>query len=405
MDTKNLIEQRNALLTKMQAIKLGDKFGPEERSSFDAMNADLAIVDGDITRFQAFEKIEAEQRSAVRPNRAEPGAAIEADSVEKQGKEVRSALTGYMRTGRIEERAITTLSSGPNGGALIPQAFYGILTDAQKYYGPISTVVGSRKDTSGEPLKIALSNDVTNTFTIQGEATAISEVDPAYQSKTLSVDTVNVGLVQISRQELQDSYFDLDSWIRTKFAVRYARGLEGYITNGNSSNVASLITSAYAAVTATGNNGTTGATGTGANSIGYDDIAALHTALDPAYLSNAKWSFTSKTLGFLLGVKDGFGRPLFIPNPSSGAFDSLLGHQIVLNQALPQIAASAVGTVLFGDFAEGYLLRQVGDLEIVRMDERFAELGLVGFTGWARLGGCSMDAGTHPIVALSQSAS
>jgi len=102
---------------------------------------------------------------------------------------------------------------------------------------------------------------------------------------------------------------------------------------------------------------------------------------------------SSKTLGFLLGVKDGFGRPLFIPNPSSGAFDSLLGHGIVLNQSQPAIAASAVGTVLFGDFQQGYLFRQVGDLEIVRMDERYADLRSRGLHRLARLGSISMDAG------------
>ena len=73
--------------------------------------------------------------------------------------------------------------------------------------------------------------------------------------------------------------------------------------------------------------------------------------------------FNSATRAYLLGVKNTFGQPLFIPNPNGGAFDSLLGRPVVLNQAMPSIGVSTK-TVIFGDLSQGYLFRNDGDLSI-----------------------------------------
>jgi HK97 family phage major capsid protein len=135
------------------------------------------------------------------------------------------------------------------------------------------------------------------------------------------------------------------------------------ITLGNSSNVSSLITGADAAVTAVGNGTAAGGTSSvsgvdGSTSIGYNDIVSLYGALDPAYVLNSSFMMNSKTRALLLGVKNTLGNPLFVANPTSGAFDNLLGRPVVLNQSLPNVAASAIGTVLFGDFSQGYLIAE-----------------------------------------------
>jgi HK97 family phage major capsid protein len=45
-----------------------------------------------------------------------------------------------------------------------------------------------------------------------------------------------------------------------------------------------------------------------------------------------------------------------------------------------------------GDLKAGYALRTVGDLSIVRMNERYLDMGEVGFIGFARAGGFATDA-------------
>lgn len=81
----------------------------------------------------------------------------------------------------------------------------------------------------------------------------------------------------------------------------------------------------------------------------------------------------------------------------------LLGRPVKLNQSLPQIADSAK-TVLYGDFAQGYLFRGDGDLAIKRLNERYADTLEVGFIGYLRCGGTATDAGTHPVQCLQQAA-
>ena len=333
----------------------------------------------------------------VRAFRNQPGQPLEgsqgsSEVAERQKRAFRSYIT------HGETRDITTSSSSINGAALVPQSFQGVMNDALKYYGPVATLVGQKvTNLNGAPMKISESDDTSNSLTVLGETTAVSEVDPsAFVATILYTDTVTTGVVKVSIQELQDSYFDLDSWLRDKFGLRYGRGLEAMVTNGNSSNVASLLTGAFAAVTALGNGTANGGTSTvsgttGANSIGYTDIVALYGALDPAYAVNASWMMNSATRAMLLGVKNTFGQPIYIPNPTTGSFDKLLGQPVVLNQSLPNVAASAVGTIVFGDLAKGYLLRTDGGLSIVRLNERYMDALEVGFIGYSRIGGMSLN--------------
>jgi len=398
-----LRSKRNQLLHDMQQIALAPRMNSEARAKFDKMDADVRLLDHQIAD-AGFET----RGFGSLPRREQPGAGIEPSESTGNNERQKRALKAYITRG--ETRDLTTASSGVNGAALVPQAFEGVLHDARKYFGPVSTLVAQKRtNNNGAAMKISISDDTANALSVLGETTTVSEVDPAaFVSTLLATDTVTTGLVKVSMQELDDSYFDLDAWLRTKFGQRYGRGLEAYVTNGNGSNVASLLTGATAGLTAVGNGTAAGGTDStsgvdGSNSIGYNDIVALYSAVDPAYVLNATWMMNSTTCAKLLGVKNTLGNPLFIPNPVSGAFDSLLGRPVVLNQALPNIAASAVGTVVFGDLSQGYLLRTDGDLAILRLNERYADSLEIGFIGYARIGG--MTTLSKAIHVLTQAAS
>jgi HK97 family phage major capsid protein len=216
----------------------------------------------------------------------------------------------------------------------------------------------------------------------------VGEADPAVSGFIMQVDTVATS-VKVSYQELEDNSFDVASWIKTKFGIRYFRGLEYLLANGNASNVASVVSTA-----------TLGATSEAAGLIGYDDFVAIYSALDPAYEGNANWAMNSTTRARVMGLKDTLGRPLFIPNPNSGVLDHILGRPIVLSQPLPTAFTSGNVGVLYGDFNEGYLLRTDGPMSIRRSDDRFVDSLETIFVAYARVGGHSTDAGTHPILAL-----
>jgi HK97 family phage major capsid protein len=113
----------------------------------------------------------------------------------------------------------------------------------------------------------------------------------------------------------------------------------------------------------------------------------------------------SSTRASLMGVVDDLGRPLFIPSPNVGAFDTLLGKPVVISQFHDSVAASKT-PIQFGDFKQGYKLRVVKPgLSVIRIAGDFAHPGMVGFYARARVGGAVTDGGTHPIVNLFVKAS
>jgi HK97 family phage major capsid protein len=218
------------------------------------------------------------------------------------------------------------------------------------------------------------------------------------------VDTTTAGLVKVSFQELEDSSFDLDAFIRRSFGIRYARGLEKAITLGTDSAGTALPNQASGGILGAATVGTT--TSTLAAGIGWDDLTAAYGALDPAYVVNASWMFNSSTRAYLLGQKDGFGRPFWTPDPSADEpFSKLLGYPVVLNQSMPNVGGANATPILFGDLSQSYMLRTDGAPSILRLNERYADTLEVGFYLWTRIGGISLNAGISPLVSVKQAAS
>jgi HK97 family phage major capsid protein len=402
--------KRVQTIADAQKIVLQETVTTEDRAKFDAMMEDVTIYEGDIQRIERIDQLEAESRQTQRPPRPNPdGSANGVDPVHTAA--VSRAFEKYIRRGYsrmteeersiLERRDVTVAGglpaspgTGPSGATMIPQQFLTTMIDAQKLIGNIVSIVGKKvTDNNGAPIKVALSNDTGNTLTtLTAETSVITEQDPAFSGFVMQTDTVAT-MVKVSRQELDDSYFNLEAWLRDKFALRYYRGLEYLITNGNGSNVAALPAGATLGATAAAHTGPV-----------YQDFVNAYASQDPAYIPNSTWVMSSVTRAFIMGQVDLYGRPLFIPSPNSGMLDQILGRPIVLNQALPSAVnpsstVTAIG-VLFGDFAAGYLLRTDGGISILRLDERFADQLEVGFIGYARLGGAPTDAGTHPLRTL-----
>ncbi|SEB40747.1 phage major capsid protein [Terriglobus roseus] len=238
-----------------------------------------------------------------------------------------------------------------------------------------------------------LDNDTANGLAPVTVGVDAAEVDPTLSSVTLQVDNFTTGVIKIDRGLLTDAGFDIDGWIRDKFAKRFYRGASNLIVNGNAGSVQSLA-SAY-------NTGvTTGTTGV----IKYADLVSAMVALDPAYAANAVWAMNNATLGAILSITDSAGRPVFLPDYGSAAVGfvgTILGRPVKLVTQLPNVATGNA-PILFGDFKQGYVFRQQAPgLEIIRLNERYAAGYEVGFVGFARVGGVALKAGVNSVVAVS----
>jgi HK97 family phage major capsid protein len=400
------------LLTEMQDISLAG-FTAESRAKFDRMDSDLRSLEADMTRVEAVEKRDQNFNSftrVARPGVESNGAGVRGGfaSPEERKKKTGEAMTAYLRHGvqgmTMEHRDL--LSTG-GVGATIPQDFLPELIESQKIYGQTPFLLKQRQTNNAEPLKIAITNDTANGVQIIGtEGTAVPEVDPAFQNVILGADTITSGLVKVSFQALEDSAFDLGKFLTESFAKRFGRGTESAVTIGKDSLGTTMPNQISGGLV--GNTTIAETTTALANGIGWTDLTALFSALDPAYTQNPKWVMSSGIRGYLIGLRDGFGRPYFQVSPGdSKPFQSILGYEIVLNQAMTQTLAANSIPIIFGSLEDAAIFRFDGSPTVLRLSERFADTLEVGFFGYQRIGSASIVASgaPNPLVSLKLAAS
>jgi HK97 family phage major capsid protein len=201
--------------------------------------------------------------------------------------------------------------------------------------------------------------------------------DPTFGSKTLGSFMYTSKLVRVSVQLLQDSAFNLESWLANALGRRLGRIQNDHFTNGtgSGSQPEGLAYAAPAGVT------------DASLDVDYADLVALEHSVDPAYRANkAQWMFHDTTLALLKQIKAvEDGRPLWLPGLAVNAPDTILGYQYIINQSMAQAEAEAKA-ILFGDMSY-YFIRDVQDIRILRLEERFAEYLQVGFLAFMQSDG------------------
>jgi len=414
MNVKEIRAKISSLLVEQQKIALAG-FTTDSRTKFDKIQKDVEQLEADAQRMEAMEARAADANSFVRSPRPTGGSHSGTHSADEQRDRINRGFAAYARTGQIpqEYRDLLTTSDA-TGGALVPQLFSGILVDALKWYGPVAQYVAKKvTDDNGAPMKVSFDNDTASGIVLLGTqgTSSPAETDPVLASVLLGTDSVTGGLVKVSFQELQDSYFDLDAFLRDKFSIRYARGVERAITLGLDSASTTLPNQSTGGLLGATQVGTT--TASVAAGIGWDDLVNTFGAIDPSYSipGKATWMFNSSTRAYLLGLKDGFGRPYFTPDPSlDNPFGKLLGYDVVLNQSMPgptsNVFTANSTPILFGDLSKSYLLRTDGQPSVLRLNERYSDTLEVGFYMWSRIGGLYLgQSGVNPILSLRIAAS
>lgn len=434
MKSKELRAKRAKLIEDARALISGDTVSAEDNAKFDTMMADADGLKAQIDRIERADDLVAEQLEQLR-NTAERTDA-DVDQVREEIMLRDSAFDVWMRRGagalneqqravyahcfeapsnggadapagwRLGPRPRAALGTTPDtaGGFTVPQGFYDRLIDAQKIYGGMTDVSFVFDTSSGNALPIPTDNDTSNAGAILGENPPSQPTqDVSFGSVTMNAYVYTSKLVLVSNQLLQDTAFNLDAWLAGKLGTRIARITNTHFTTGDAaSKPGGVVTGSTLGFTA-GNaaGGTSTATGSTAT-FGYDDLIELEHSVDPAYRKNARFMMSDTALKQVKKLKDGIGRPLWMAGLAVKEPDTINNYAYTINQDMATPAASAK-TVLFGDFSN-YFIRRVAGVQVLRLQERYAELNQVGFLAFQRWDGQLVDAGTHPIKYLQQSA-
>jgi HK97 family phage major capsid protein len=418
LKAKELREKRANLATQAQAIiDLADtekrELTAEETVSFDKFHKEIEDLRGQVERIERHEAVEQEMNEsrgtrAAKEDRRGGGyetadsdvAKVRAARIEAENR----AFDSYLRNGFSDmtpehrqimmERRAQTVGTNSSGGYTVAPAFYDQLETALKAFGGMrqgSTVITT--DT-GATMPMPTENDTANVGAILGENTQVSEQDIAFGVVNIGAFMYSSKSILVPLQLLQDSAFDLNAYIVERLTERLGRIQNTHFTVGTGSGQPHGIVPQATL-------GVTGATGETLSLI-YDDLVGLQHSVDPAYRQGGQWMFHDTTLLAIKKLKDSQGHPLWQPNVQAGQPDLLLGNSYIVNQDMPVMAADAK-SILFGRLSK-YFIRDVKEISIIRLVERYADFGQVGFLGWARADGNLLDAGTHPVTYFANSA-
>ena len=353
----------------------------EQRRQWNAIESELNRLGVDIQRAQATTPVISPVAGPMNPADARYEQAFR--TYLRGGTEgMDAADRGLLTEHRAQAEGTTTA-----GGYLVPTGWLEKLTETMKAYGGLLSQANVIRTATGQPLQWPSNDDTSHSGAILSENTQISEVDVAFGQRTLNAWTYTSNLILASLQLVNDSAFDLDTWLPTKIGQRIGRAVANHLINGTgSSQPTGLLTSVRTGVT-----GSTGST----TSVTYNNLVDLTHTVDAAYRQqgNCRWLLNDATLGAIRKIADTNGRPLW--TPPFGAFDqanpeTILGYPVQVDNSMPVMAANAK-SIVFGDLKAGYIVRQVLDTQVVRLVERYADYLQIGFFGYARLDGSPDD--------------
>ena len=208
------------------------------------------------------------------------------------------------------------------------------------------------------------------------EEEAYTLSDDAFGQIALSAYKVGTA-IKISEELLNDSVFDLPSYIAKEFARRIGTKEEEAFLIGDGKGKPTGI---FAATGGAEN----GATTTGA-AITFDDVIELFYSLKSPYRKKAVWVLNEQTVKALRKIKDNTGNFIWQPSVSAGLPDTILNRPYVTSVYAPTIAAGAK-VIAFGDYSYYWVADRQGR-SLKRLNELFAMNGQVGFLASQRVDG------------------
>jgi HK97 family phage major capsid protein len=372
-----------------------------EATQLDALLAEVAVIDGEISReTKLLQMATPAPGSQEEQARAHEAATRDPSKQSPENRALKAFLTGGLSALSSEQRTVMasrvnsdiraamSTTTTTEGGYTTALEYQRSVEQALKLYGgmrPVSTVFQTE---TGIQLQIPTADATGEVGEIVGQNTPVAALDTVFGLATLDVYKYSSKKIALPFELLQDSFIDIEAYITEVLQMRLGRIQNTHFTTGTGTGQPKGVVTAATS----GKVGLTGQTLT----VIYDDLVDLQHSIDPAYraLPNLGFMMNDASLKAIRKLKDGQGRPIFVPGYETGSPgkmpDRLLGDPIYINQDVAVMAANAK-SILYGAFSK-YRIRDVMDLTLFRMtDSAFTLNGQVGFVAFMRSGGNLID--------------
>ena len=282
-----------------------------------------------------------------------------------------------MRSKSVSHEVLNALQVGTDteGGYLVPDEYERTLIDAladQNIFRQLAHVI----HTSSGERKIPV-------VASKGTASWIDE-EAAYPESDDSFGQVSIGayklatMIKISEELLNDSVFDMPSYIAKEFARRIGAAEEEAFFTGNGTGRPLGI------LAATGGAGV-GVTTAKADAVTFDEVMDLFYSLRAPYRRNSVFIMNDSTVKALRKLKDGQGQYLWQPAVTAATPDTILNRPVYTSTFMPTLATGNK-TILFGDLGYYWVADREGR-SFKRLNELYAPTGQVGFLASQRVDG------------------
>ena len=350
----------------------------EDDATYTRMEQDITDLGKEIARLERREALEAElSKPTAAPLTGKP---LNGKGDERTGRaadEYRASFWDLMRTKNPTPQVVDALRIGADteGGYLVPDEYERTLVEALEEENIFRSLAHVINTASGERKIPVVSSKGTADWIEEGGA--FPETQDSFGQVTLGSFKLGT-TIKISEELLNDSVFDLESYIAREFARRIGnKEEEAFFTGDGSGKPLGLLADKGGAEV--------GVTAASATAITDDELLDLYFSLLSPYRKKATWVVNDSTIKAIRKLKDNNGQYLWQPGLIANAPDTILGRPVKTSAFMPSIAAGAK-SIIFGDFKYYWIADRQGRI-FKRLNELYATTGQVGFLASQRVDG------------------
>lgn len=376
MNAQNMIEKRARLWEQMKDFldtHRGDDgcLSAEDDATYAKMESDLANMSKEIDRASRMSAIEAAMSApTANPLVSTPDAGARDQKTGRASNAYREDFFAVMR-GKPAVHNVLSEGTDADGGYLVPTEFEREVITGLSDAGSIREIANVITTASERKIAIAATSAVAHWT---DENAAYTETSPTFTQKALDAYKMTC-LIRVSEELLQDSFFNLEGYLRDEIVRAFAVLEDEAFCVGTGSGQPTGIFTA--------NGGDVGVTTASADKVTFEEITDLIYSLKAPYRRNGRFMTNDSTIAAIRKIKDGNGQYIWQPSLQAGQPDRLLGYELRTTPSAPTMAAGALA-IAFGDF--GYFwIADRGARTFRRLNELYATNGQVGFIAAQRL--------------------
>lgn len=351
----------------------------EDNATYEKMEQEISDLGKEIARRERQEALDAELAKPINtPITAKPmNGSNENAKTGRASDEYRTNFWNVMRSKAPMPNVLNALQVGTDseGGYLVPDEFEHTLVQALEDENIFRQMAKIIQTSSGDrKIPVVATKGTASWIDEEG---AFTESDDAFGQ--VSIGAYKLGtLIKVSEELLNDSVFDLESYISTEFARRIGAKEEEAFFTGNG-------TGKPLGILATTGGAETGVTSAAATAVTADELIDLFYSLKAPYRKNAIWVLNDSTVKAIRKLKDQNGQYLWQPSMVAGTPDTILGRPVKTSAYMPALAAGQK-SIAFGDFSYYWIADRQGR-SFKRLNELYAANGQVGFLASQRVDG------------------